>query len=81
MTTQTTTFPDETGLAHYYAASHGSAAAAIAAIEARNFWQDAKIRAVLRDLETMRHAELKAALTDEYAFTSEDHPALAGVSL
>ncbi len=55
------TFPDETGLAHGYAASHGSADAAIAWIESRDFYQDAQTRAVLRDLRTMRHAEWKAA--------------------
>ena len=57
----TATFPDETGLAHYYARVHGSAAAAIEKIEARNFWHDDTTRALLRDLGTMRHAEWKAA--------------------
>lgn len=65
------TFPDETGLAYYYAASHGSAAAAIEAIEGRSFWQDATTRAVLRDLNTMRHAEWKAAQGDAYPFNAE----------
>lgn len=60
--TTATTFPDETGLAHYYATAYGSAAAAIEAIERNNFWQDAQTRAVLRDLHTMRHAEWQAAL-------------------
>jgi hypothetical protein len=69
MHTANETFPDETGLAHYYAASHGSAAAAIEAIEARSFWRDAQTRAVLRDLETMRYAERKAALADPDAYT------------
>lgn len=71
MATATQTFPDETGLAHYYAASHGSAAAAVEAIEARNFWQDDETRAVLRDLRTMRHAEQVAALGDAYPFNAE----------
>lgn len=55
-------YPDETGLAHYYATAYGSAAAAIEAIEAATFWQDAQTRALLRDLHTMRHAEWQAAL-------------------
>lgn len=57
-----TAFPDETGLAHYYAHAHGSAAAAIEAIERNSFDQNATTRAVLRDLRTMRHAEWQAAL-------------------
>lgn len=56
----TAAFPDETGLAHSYAVAHGSAAAAIEAIERGDFWHDATTRAVLRDLSTMRHAEWKA---------------------
>ena len=55
------TFHDETGLARYYAAAHGSAAAAIEAIEASTFWHDAQTRALIRDLGMMRHAEWKAA--------------------
>jgi hypothetical protein len=64
-----TTFPDETGLAHGYAAAHGSAAAAIDAIERNNFYHDATTRAVIRDLRTMRHAEWKAA--DVFPFNAE----------
>ena len=66
----TTTFPDETGLAHGYAAAHGSAAAAIKAIERNGFDLDAITRAVLRDLRTMRHAEWRAA-QDAYPFNAE----------
>lgn len=69
--TSAQTFPDETGLAHYYAASHGSAAAAIGAIERRDVCHDAETRAVLRDLRTMRHAEQVAALGDAYPFNAE----------
>lgn len=58
---QAATFPDETGLAHGYAVAHGSAAAAIEAIERNNFYHSATVRAVLRDLGTMRHAEFVAA--------------------
>ncbi len=58
----TETFPDETGLAHYYAKTHGSASAAVEAIEGRDVSHDATTRALLRDLRMMRHAEQVAAL-------------------
>jgi hypothetical protein len=69
MANATETFPDETGLAHGYAKTYGSAAAAVEAIEAATFWQDATTRAVLRDLRTMRHAEWKAA--DVFPFSAD----------
>lgn len=55
------TFTDETGLAHYHATAHGSAAAAIDAIERASDWHNATTRVLLRDLGTMRHAERLAA--------------------
>lgn len=47
--------------AAYYAASHGSAAAALAFIEALPGYQDALTRAVCQELETLRHREWVAA--------------------
>lgn len=73
-----TTFSDETGLAHGHVAAHGSAAAAIEAIEGRDFYHNATTRAVLRDLRAMRDAEWKAA--DVFPFNASAAPA-HGVAL